>query len=297
MKAPAVSAHRKTFLSRVSTRLFSSSAPGFTLIELLVVIAIIAILAGMLLPSLAKAKSKAQGIACMNNTKQLGLAWLMYAGDNNDQLVPNQNGGTVDGNASPQGSSFVGGYLDWTVSQENTNTLYLTNERYARLAQYYGKTKNVYKCPADKFLSTAQRAKGWTERVRSVSMNFWVGDGTTRGSKDTYPGFIVYKKMSDMIKSAPVSVWVFVDEHPDTINDAGMYIDPTRMVWGDLPASYHNGACGFAFADGHSEIHRWLSPVTRKPVKYQDVWATYPLDASKDSRDYLWVKQVTGEAR
>ena len=277
----------------------SSVRRGFTLIELLVVIAIIAILAAMLLPALTKAKLKTQGIYCINNLKQLMVGWQMYTHDNNDYIVYALHGGGAQGGAgftlpgtSTHVYGWVEGWLDWTTSTDNTNLLFLTTDKYALIAQYVGRSSKVFKCPADNFASGPQHALGWATRCRSISGNINVGEGNyTQGPTD--PIYKHIKKMSDFIYPPPVDNWVFLDEHPDSMNDAGFF-NPHATQWIDVPATYHNGANGFSFADGHAEIHKWrgsLSYGRARSVQYQDIGV---ISAKSGDPDIDWISYRAG---
>jgi prepilin-type N-terminal cleavage/methylation domain-containing protein/prepilin-type processing-associated H-X9-DG protein len=267
---------------------------AFTLIELLVVIAIIAILAAMLLPALSRAKAKAHAIVCLNNTRQLTLAWIMYADDNNGTLVGNVHGDVARSAVPNSGyAQWVLGWLDWDLTAANTNTLLLLDDRYAKLARYFGGQRNIYKCPADNRVSPAQARYGWGRRVRSVSMNSNVGVGN---AKDWYGDAYhqIYLKMAQITKPSPALLWVLVDEHPDSINDACFFTEmtTTAAAWVDLPASCHNGACGYSFADGHSEIKRWLGPLVKQPVTFTDFNGCSG-SAVADVNDFQWHKMRT----
>jgi len=263
----------------------SGQQEGFTLIELLVVIAIIAILAAMLLPALAKAKTKAQGISCMNNLRQMMLGWRLYADDYNDLLLSSLD--------SPRPRvRWCTGILDYSSGRQNWDPQ--VDIAQSPLMPYIGKSGfSIWKCPADPTMvpnGMGQRLP----RVRSNSMSqvFDVGSWLPPSQ------FLTYDKLSSI--RIPAKTWVLIDEHPDSINDAAFAVkmaypsQPATM--GDIriidfPASYHNGACGLSFADGHSDIHKWLGTLIKPRVSGRLIQLNVPAGDSKN--DIIWLSDIT----
>jgi prepilin-type N-terminal cleavage/methylation domain-containing protein len=286
-------------------------ARGFTLIELLVVIAIIAILAAMLLPALTKAKLKAQGVYCMNDHKQLALAWRMYAEDNADVLVyaaANVVGPPTGGTPTvPDDFAWSGAHMDTNGNNRaNWDPAY---DIMRRPLWPYGKNASIYKCPSDH--SIVSTGTGIKSRCLSMSMNLYVGgfapapntggvEGTDGGWPFAHP-YLIYTKLSKI--TVPSKIFVFLDMREDRINWANFMAmmdgysptDPSQYQLGDLPGFYHHFACGFSFADGHSELHKWRDGRTTPPLGPIDPYA--PSFNCPGNVDVAWLQDAATRLR
>jgi len=263
----------------------------------LVVTAILAILAGMLLPAVSKTRIQGQSAVCMSNHRQLVAAWSLYTRDYNDACANNFTIADVLGAiTSKRFDNWANNVMTWSTGgidgQSVTNLAWVRN---GVLFKYTSSAVGVYQCPADVFVSPAQRRLSWTRRLRSVSMNALFGrsdrlsSGATGRSWSEGGAWRQYLKTSQVPN--PSVTWLMLDEHPDGIND-GFFVNPsTASQWSDLPASYHGGGCVFSFADGHVELKPWTSATSKYPVRFS--YMSRPFDAA-GRKDFAWYKERTG---
>jgi prepilin-type N-terminal cleavage/methylation domain-containing protein len=260
--------------------------PGFTLLELLVVMAVISILAALLLPVLSKSKQKAWQTYCSNNVRQLQLGWLMFAADNNDDLPP--NAALLDHGQTIENPGWVAGDM-WFDSEgydvaESINTDLLVGEKYAIFGSIGGYVKNpaVYHCPGDR--STVTVAGAVVPRVRSMSMNGFMGERPDGGG-----GFL---KLAQIIAPGPSDAFVFIDEREDSINDGLFAINAAaHYAIIDYPGSYHSGGSCLSFADGHTDYHKWVEPTTNPPLVAGQHLPGDSKPTSSNDRDVAWLVQ------
>jgi prepilin-type N-terminal cleavage/methylation domain-containing protein/prepilin-type processing-associated H-X9-DG protein len=287
----------------------SSGRPAFTLVELLVVIAIIGILAGLLLPVLSKSKQKVQGVYCLNNAKQMMTALTLYVGDHHDLFPPNPD----DGNSIP-GYNWCSGDAGQGHRAEFNPDL-LRDPARSLLSSYLQGNTSVFHCPGDKRTGLYQGADpAWLGKTvpaaRTFSMSQAVGtidpgfeavrkehsgvptlpvngpwlDSLAKHHRDS--PWLTYGKLSTIGAPGPSMLWVLVDEDVDGLNDAAFAFGMEHPEWLDGPGTYHNGGCGFAFADGHSESHRWLSTGAKRGKRA-------PMANPQDLKDWLWMRDRT----
>ncbi len=284
--------------------LFRRIIDGFTLVELLVVIAIIGMIASLLLPALAKSRKRAEAIICLNNTRQLTLAWQLYADEHNGFLPYNLG---MAGSSNRTNLNWVNNVMSWDLSPDNTNPATITQ---AALGNFLTGSTSCFRCPSDRVLSPIQISAGWNFRIRSDSMTALIGDAgafSATGVNQNAPNYRQFFKMTQIPR--PTEIFVFLDEHPDSIDDgyfvnrvgvAGNYYGGYHNAqWTDLPASYHNRAAALSFADGHSSLHRWLNQTTMPPAAPHA--ANLPFDISPGTAnataDFDWLithMSVTG---
>ena len=273
---------------------------GFVPIELLAILAVTLLLAGVLLPAMARSSVNARTTQCLNNHKQLAHAWQLYALENDGKCVNNYT--IPDTALVMQNGTFenwVNNIMTWSATGPEGSSV--TNRTFAAKSQLHPYTDGdirIYKCPADNFLSPQQRTFKFDLRLRSVAMNSLVGqsyrpprtDGHSWGFGGAYRQWLKPEQIPQ-----PAKTWVTIDEHPDSINDGFFIVEPGSSIWADTPGTLHRNATPFSFADAHVELRKWRSKAAQMPVRY--FWQSPRTFDAAGRADFAWYLEHTGLVR
>jgi hypothetical protein len=249
-------------------------APGFSRVDVLVALAALSLLVLLQASASGHSKGDSHRALCADNLRRLALGWQMFADDNSGRLVANRSGFTM------VSDNWVMGWLDYGTRPDNTNLALLTGTDFWP----YTKATEIYRCPEDIFLGAHLLDRGWTARVRSYSMNSWMGTAMELFSPG---GFQMQTTLSHVRQ--PDATFVFIEEHPDSINDGALIVRMNHQTWTDLPAAYHFAGANLGFADGAVRYRRWRSVSTLVPIRYSAFQGT----ADVGSADPPWLQSVT----
>lgn len=268
----------------------------------MVVLVTLAILMVVFLPAMAGVQPRSKAFQCLNNMRQLSLAWTLYSSENNERLAINSDPHIYNTTYYPEGStspSWIAGSLDWSLGAYNTNTTDLVSDRYSLLGGYLNRNYEIFTCPvAAYYVSPVEASLGWTHRSRSVAMDAAVGDGykyeqNTGSSPWGWSPWYVAKKTTDFNNPGPAQCWVFADENPDSIDDGTVYTSCYPVnTFTELLADSHDGGATITFADGHVEIHKWTGPIVPTlSVSYSGF--VQEISCPVTDPDMVWLAQHT----
>lgn len=260
-------------MNLMNTQTQTHTRAAFTLVELLVVIVILTVLAAMILPAMAGTRTNTKAAQCMNNVRRLTSAWQMYTSDNVDWFP----------------TLLVANFMDWGLSNDNTNSARLIDASFSPIARYI-QSPDLFRCPADSYQSASQIAANFRPRVMSVSANAILGRTVTVANQIAGRTYIsTFTKLTQLNKPGPANTVALLDEHPDSINDALYYFNvglaTPNAVWRSFPASHHDGAATISFADGHVILKRWQDSRTVPSVIYV-TQSNIPVPGNPD---YTWM--------
>lgn len=262
----------------------SQSRIAFTRLDVLATLASLGLLAFLALPSIGQSpQSRVQ--MCVDNLRRLSAAWMVYSEDHQGVFPSNES--------TASGPTWARGRLDWSTWSDNTNSLLLTDSSKTVIAPYVHSNPQVFKCPADRYLSPTQIEAGWSQRIRSYSMNGFIASSHGVSSSDLRSQYRHYRSLHDFPRLGPAHLVFFLEEHPDSINENALAGPTSTESWGDYPGAFHDGATSMTWGDGHVTRHQWKHRSMYREVVHR--WDAFHNKAGPNHPDLLWYLQHCSE--